>query len=146
MYSRKTVSHNINNLTPKIWAICYKITADKAAAESLVTECLSILSLKTGGSALGNLSLYKSQLFKQALGCLSDLLIRREVAINPQNNGFYQLKLFHRFLLILKYRLGFQNHELSQMTSLSEVELDDEIFKAKNQLSENSSLEMETTL
>ena len=146
MYSRKTVSHNINNLTPKIWTICYKVTADKVAAESLLTECLSVLSLKTQGSALGNLSLYKSQLFKQALSCLSGLLVRREVPMNSHDSAFYQLTLFHRFLLILKYRLSFQNHELSQITGLSEVELDDEIFKAKNQLNENSSLEVEASL
>jgi hypothetical protein len=144
MFERKTVIHNISNLSPKLYSICYIITGEKLLAEKLLSECLSVLSLKTKGRALGHLSIHKSQLFKQSLETLTVLLKKREFAMGTNSSGFYQLPIFQRYVLILKYRLGFQSHELTQICSLSDKELEDCIFKAKNFLNNHGSLELET--
>lgn len=143
MFERKTVKHNINNLSPKLYAICYTITGEKLLAEKLLSECLSVLSLKTKGSALGHLSIHKSQLFKQSLEVLTSLVSKREFPLGTQSSGFYQLPVLQRYLLILKYRLGFQSHELAQICSMTDRELEDYIFKAKDFLNNNGSLELE---
>ena len=121
-----------------------KFTNEDLLAEKLLFECLSVLSLQTKGKALGHLNIHKSQLFKQALETLSSILKKRELALGAQNAEFFQLHIFRRYLLILKYRLGFQSHELTQITGMSEFTVEDEIFKAKDFLNQNGSLELET--
>lgn len=146
MAEREAVLRNINNLAPKLYLVSLKLVADKVAAKKLLSECLSVLVIKTKGHllALKEEQKYSSNyIYRQSLSVFSELLKNRQVSINTSDAAFYQLSLFQRYLLLLKYRLNFKEEELAQIVGLSQLEIEDQIFKAREFLEVSGQLGVE---